>query len=143
MFHFLILLILQLHFEMTSGCTPFEDNGELDASKRAVKIYKLDKGCCTDCSSNYKCHVDNVRCYYCGSKDYKNIINFAMYLDRDKNYNTLFCYDNWVYLDSCFEKYQSKKRKREYAKEDHIYYKFHKAPEVEDVFQEWFMQKEI
>ena len=119
---------------------PFRDNGERRGYD--VKIYQLDKGCCNDCSFYHDLWIGDVRCYYCGSKDYRNIIDFAMLMDIGKKCKTMFCYNDWQSVDSCFHKYQRKKRLREYAKQGYIY-KCYKSPPVEDVFREWFMWKEI
>jgi len=124
--------------------TPFEDNGEI-TDKGFVTIYQLDKGCCDDCSISFEYYRQDVYCRNCGSREYKDIIDYYNYMrqdikemDSEKSFYFLafFCYKN-----DCMFKYKSKKFSRSYKK-DPGYQRC--LVTVEDIFNTtWFMREKV
>ena len=106
--------------------TPFEYNGDCDGT--FVTIYQLYNGCCYDCSIPREYYIEHVFCYNCGSREYKDIIDYSEYMDDDAEH-TLFCFGTCMYM------YETKKRNRKY--------KTSGIKSVEGYFNEWYMQPYI
>ena len=68
----------------TNNITPYPFNGKLNG--HYARIYMLYKGHGKDCHIYREHYIWDLFCYTCGSRDYKNLIDFSIFIDRHINH---------------------------------------------------------